>query len=108
MALDAGSLNVVLLPLISILVVGGLALVLRWTFGDSRPVRSLEQPGDDADYGLLAEVATVPTRADGHALRAVLSDAGIRSTMTVGPDGRAHVLVFRTELDRALQVVGPH
>jgi len=105
--LDAGSLTVVLYPLVAILVVGGLALVLRWTFGTSRPVPDLAPPGPDADFGLLSEVTTVPTRGEGNAVRAVLSDAGIRSTMTVGRDGRARVLVFTAELDRARGVVGP-
>lgn len=96
-------------PLIALGAVGLLALFLRWAFGTQRPVRRRITPvGEDADFGLLTEVTRVGTAAEAHALRAVLSDAGIRSTTSAGDDGRIRVLVFTSEVDRARLVLGPH
>jgi hypothetical protein len=94
-------------PLVALIVVGMLALVLRWTYGS----RSTPVPPDvvagSGDFGLLREVALVETEDTANALRALLSDAGIRSTKAPAPDGRARVLVFATDLDRARQLAGP-
>jgi hypothetical protein len=106
--IDAGSFQFALGPLIALGAVGLLALFLRWAFGTQRPVRRRTGPvGEDADFGLLTEVTRVGTAAEAHALRAVLSDAGIRSTTSAGDDGRIRVLVFTTEVDKAKLVLGP-
>jgi hypothetical protein len=39
-------------------------------------------------------------------LRALLAEAGVRATRTVGADGRHHVLVFAAEADRARNIAG--
>ena len=82
-------------PVIAFAVVAGLALFLRWAFrGEPRR----RPPADD---GLLTRVATLPGREPALALRAVLSDAGIRSTVRSTGAHRAEVLVFPEDADRA-------
>ena len=82
-------------PVIAFTVIAGLALFLRWAFrGDPRR----RPPADD---GLLTRVATLSRRDSALALRAVLSDAGIRSTVRFPGPHRAEVLVFPEDADRA-------
>src|SRR4051812_12286120 len=74
-------------PMLVILVVlAGLALFMRWAFG-SGCGRS-RRPPDPADAGLLVRVATVSAPEIARALRAVLSDAGIRSTQRTAAQHR--------------------
>jgi hypothetical protein len=54
-----------------------------------------------AEDGLLTLVATLSRRESALALRAVLSDAGIRSTVRCPVPNRADVLVFPEDADRA-------
>ena len=49
----------------------------------------------------LARIATLSARESAQALRAVLSDAGIRSTVRVRATHRVEVLVFPEDADRA-------
>jgi hypothetical protein len=87
-------------PMLVILVVlAGLALVMRWAFG-SGYARS-PRPDAPADDGLLVLVATVSAPETARALRAVLSDAGIRSTQRSVAGRRTEVLVFPDDADRA-------
>ena len=82
-------------PVIAFTVIAGLALFLRWAFrGEPRR----RPPADD---GLLTRVATLSRRDSALALRAVLSDAGIRSTVRFPEPHRAEVLVFPEDADRA-------
>jgi len=82
---------------------------MRWIFGSghSRAAATAQPPAGAADHGLLRPVAELPDRAAGSALRAVLSDAGIRSTLGVRRDGRVQVLVFADDEDRARRLVPP-
>jgi hypothetical protein len=82
-------------PVIAFAVIAGLALFLRWAF------RSEPRRRPPADDGLLTRVATVSGRESALALRAVLSDAGIRSTVRSTGAHRADVLVFPEDADRA-------
>jgi hypothetical protein len=86
-------------PLIAVLVVVLLAFFMRWAFGRGygrdRPSAA---PEDD---GLLTLIATLSRRESALALRAVLSDAGIRSTIRVPAPHRADVLVFPEDATRA-------
>jgi hypothetical protein len=75
----------------------GLALFMRWAFGSDSARRRPTPP----DEGLLTRVATLSHRESALALRAVLSDAGIRSTVRTPAAGRTHVLVFPEDADRA-------
>ena len=86
-------------PLIAIAVVIGLAFFMRWAFGRGY---GLERPPSvPAEDGLLTLIATLSRRESALALRAVLSDAGIRSTIRVPAPHRADVLVFPEDADRA-------
>jgi hypothetical protein len=96
MPIGAGSgLHYLVGPFIAFLVLGLLALFMRWAFGTGR-----EEP-PPADDGLLTRIATLSQREAALALRAVLSDAGIRSTIRVPAAHRADVLVFPEDADRA-------
>jgi hypothetical protein len=103
--------------LIIFLVVGILALTLRWTFGrDPRsPIPAWPeaedgvQPADDPardDFGLLAAAATVGSEQEARRIRDILGIAGIKATTTVDRSGHWKVLVFATELHRARRVAG--
>jgi len=107
--LDAGSYHYAAGPVVAIVVVCLLAVLMRWTVGTgrSRAARSALPSSGTPDHGLLRPVAEVPDRAAGSALRAVLSDAGIRSTLGVRRDGTVQVLVFADDEDRARRLVPP-
>ena len=96
-------------PVAAIVVVAALAMLSKWIFGSGRrrTARSLVPPGVQIDTGLLRPVAELPDRAAAAALRAVLSDAGIRSTVGVRRDGRVQVLVFPDDEERARRLVPP-
>ena len=96
MPIGAGSsLHYLVGPVIAFVVLAFLALFMRWAFGSGRTAPPA------ADDGLLTRVATVSHREAALALRAVLSDAGIRSTIRFPAALRADVLVFPEDADRA-------
>lgn len=107
MPLDAGSFHFAVGPVIAIVMVCLLAALARWVFGSGRAGRTLPPATGPADHGLLRPVADLPDRSAGRALRAVLSDAGIRSTLGVRRDGSVQVLVFPDDEDRARRLVPP-
>jgi hypothetical protein len=92
--MDAAGLYSATVVVIVILLL--LTLFMRWTFGTGR-----QRPVPPPDDGLLTRVATLSRRESALALRAVLSDAGIRSTVRVSADDRADVLVFPEDAERA-------
>ena len=84
--------------LIAIVVALLLALFERWAFGTGYGrQRSAPPPGDE----LLTHIATLSRRESALALRAVLSDAGIRSTVRYPAAHRADVLVFPEDAESA-------
>jgi hypothetical protein len=87
-------------PVIAVVVVLLLAVFTRWAFGSGygtgRP-----RPEPPEDDGLLTRIATLSARESAQALRAVLSDAGIRSTVRSRERNRVEVLVFPEDADRA-------
>jgi hypothetical protein len=93
--IDAGSLHYAVGPVIALLAVGLIALFLRWAFASDTP--AAPGPRDE----LLTPVATLTSRESALALRAVLSDAGIRSTIREPVAHRTDVLVFPEDLERA-------
>jgi hypothetical protein len=96
MPIGAGSsLHYLVGPAIAFVVLALLALFMRWAFGTGR---GSPPPADD---GLLTRVATLSNREAALALRAVLSDAGIRSTIRFPAAYRSEVLVFPEDADRA-------
>ncbi|WP_346619784.1 hypothetical protein [Blastococcus montanus] len=97
MPVGTGSLSYVVGPLVAVVVVALLVLFTRWAFGGGGERR----PPSPADDGLLVRVATLTRRDSALALRAVLSDAGIRSTVRSPAAHRAEVLVFPEDAPRA-------
>jgi hypothetical protein len=96
---DAGSLHYAVGPVVVVTVLALLALFMRWAFGSGYGRhKRVPAPVDD---GLLTRIATLSRRESALALRAVLSDAGIRSTIRYPDDRRAVVLVFPEDADRA-------
>ena len=97
-------------PVVAIVVVVALAMLSKWIFGNGRrrtAARTAAPQGVHIDTGLLRSVAELPDRAAASALRAVLSEAGIRSTIGVRRDGRVQVLVFPDDEERARKLVPP-
>jgi hypothetical protein len=92
--IDAGSLHYAVGPVIALIAVGLIAVFLRWAFGTGAPAPRTQDE-------LLTPVATLTRRESALALRAVLSDAGIRSTIREPAPHRADVLVFPEDADRA-------
>jgi hypothetical protein len=99
MPIASGSLGYLLGPFVALAVMVLLGFFMRWTFGTGQSRRRRRpEPGDD---GLLTRIATLSRRESALALRAVLSDAGIRSTVRYPDARRAVVLVFPEDADRA-------
>ncbi len=99
MPIGAGSgLHYLVGPAIAFVALGLLALFMRWAFGSGHGRRPTPPSDDD---GLLTLVATLSRRETALALRAVLSDAGIRSTVRCPAPHRADVLVFPEDAARA-------
>jgi hypothetical protein len=105
MVLDSHTLAQLLVVTV---VIGLLGVVLRWTFGGARDPRPGAGAGGPEDFGLLAAVATVDSAEQADRVRALLSDAGIRATASLGADARYRVLVFASELEQARRHVGDH
>src|SRR5687768_14843137 len=99
MPIGAGSdLHYLVGPVIAFVVLALLALFMRWAFGTGYGRQPAPPP---AEEGLLTLVATLSRRESALALRAVLSDAGIRSTIRFPAPHRADVLVFPEDAERA-------
>ncbi len=99
MPIGAGSsLHFLVGPMIAFAALALLALFLRWAFGTGYGHGS---PAPPADEGLLVLVATLSRRESALALRAVLSDAGIRSSVRCPAPHRADVFVFPEDAVRA-------
>jgi hypothetical protein len=86
--------------LIAVVAVGLLVVFLAWAFGTGYG-RSSTPPPQPTDNGLLTRIATLSRQESALALRAVLSDAGIRSTVRFPVADRADVLVFPEDAQRA-------
>jgi hypothetical protein len=95
--IDAGSLHYAVGPVIAAMMVALIAVFLRWAFGSDKP----SGRGAAGGEGLLTPVATLTRRESALALRAVLSDAGIRSTLREPAPHRTDVLVFPEDAERA-------
>ena len=96
MPIDAGSLHYIVGPVAAVVVVVMLILFIRWAFTPARNTKASAVP-----HGLLRPVATTGTRESALALRAVLSDAGIRSTISARDSSHVDVLVFADDVPRA-------
>jgi hypothetical protein len=84
--------------IVSVLVVGVLALLLRWAFGG--PSRSLvarlPTRGAEDEYGLLVSVASPGTFIEGEVSRRRLEAAGIKASLVTTVQG-PRLMVFRDD-----------
>ncbi|SDC01490.1 hypothetical protein SAMN05660690_0193 [Geodermatophilus telluris] len=101
--LQPGSLSYIAGPVVAVVVMVLLALFMRWAFGTGRSGSTRRRPVP-SDDGLLTRVATLSRRESALAFRAVLSDAGIRSTVRCPSPHRADVLVFPEDAARAREI----
>ena len=86
--------------LILSVVIGALVLLLKYVFGDDRrPVPDL----DGTDFGLLSEVAVVPTEEAANVLVRRLKEHGVRATRSRHPPYR--VMVFPDDVANARLVL---
>ena len=99
MPIDAGSLHFAVGPVIAAIMIALIAVFLRWAFGSD--TSSGSRRSTSGREGLLTPVATLTRRESALALRAVLSDAGIRSTLRDPAPHRTDVLVFPEDAERA-------
>jgi hypothetical protein len=97
---DSGSAEI-----IAFVVVGILAVVMRWVFKPSRRHHvQLMDASDARELGLLTVIATLG-RIDAMTQRTRLTEAGIRASMSSRRDGRFDVLVFTQDADRAREML---
>ncbi|GLZ30211.1 hypothetical protein Lesp02_24010 [Lentzea sp. NBRC 105346] len=86
--------------LILSVVIGALVLLLKYVFGDDRrPVPDL----DGTDFGLLSEVAVVPTEEAANVLVRRLKDNGVRATRSRHTPYR--IMVFPADVANARLVL---
>ncbi len=102
--LQPGSLSYIAGPVVAVVVMVLLALFMRWAFGTGGSGSAHRRPATASDDGLLTRVATLSRRESALAFRAVLSDAGIRSTVRCPSAHRADVLVFPEDAPRAREI----
>ncbi|MDQ3456294.1 MAG: hypothetical protein M3513_12725 [Actinomycetota bacterium] len=99
------SLHYTVGPIVALVAILLIIVFLRWTFSQRTQRDPFAPPSDST--GLLQAAASLPDRPKALALRAVLSDAGIRSTIREHPRHGVQVLVFPDDSTRARQLAGP-
>ncbi len=105
MPIPPSSLHYTVGPVIAVIVVLIVIGFMRWAFSQKTRQDPFGPRPDST--GLLLAVAALPRREQALAFRAVLSDAGIRSTVREPSKGGAEVLVFPADADRARLLAGP-
>jgi hypothetical protein len=92
-------MSVLLVPLIGLLVMAVFALVLKWAsnMDTDRAHRK--------DYGLLQEVARVPSTTAARVVEERLQSVGVRATTVPDPDGGLRVLVFPADQATAIRTL---
>lgn len=96
-----GDHSSVLAPVLALVVVGVLALLLRWAFAHGHSlVERRPRPGTEQEYGVLVPVASPPTFVEAEMVRRRLVAAGLRATLAPTTEG-PRVLVFPEDADMA-------
>lgn len=99
--LSGPAFDLLVAPLLALVLVGVLALALRWTFGHGHSlVTSRPRRGRAEEYGLLVVVSEPATFIEAEVQRRRLEEAGIRATTAPTTDG-PRVLVFPQDEDVA-------
>jgi hypothetical protein len=85
---------------IALLVVGVLALLLRWAFGGRGRslVERRARQGHEDEYGLMVAVASPGSFIDGEVARQRLHDAGIRASLVRTSEGPRLMVLEPDEL----------
>jgi hypothetical protein len=93
-------------PLLALVVVGVLALLLRWAFASgSSLVQRRPRTGPAGSYGLLVPVLAPGTFIEAEVAVRRLDDAGLRATLAPTTEG-PKVMVFPRDLAKARSVLG--
>lgn len=98
--------------IVALVVVVMLGLAVRWIFKPSHPrvgAKGLIDATESAaggNLGMLDVLVTGIPRARALSVRNVLTEAGIRSSISRRSDGNVDVLVFRDDAVRARDLVG--
>ena len=90
----------------SALMVGVLALLLRWAYGGKRRslVERRPRPGAADDYGLMVSVASPGSFIEGEVSRQRLAAAGIRAQLVTTTEG-PRLMVLSEDETRARQLL---
>ena len=92
-------LSVVLVPVVGLAVMALFAVVLRWASSmDTDKAHS-------KDYGLLREVAKVPSSTAARVVEERLQEVGVRATTVPDPEGGMRVLVFPADREVAIRAL---
>jgi hypothetical protein len=86
-------------------IIGVLMLVTRWVFSPSRPRTGRPEGGPHANLGLLTPVLSHAGRSDALAAKNLLSQQGIRCSVSRLERDSYDVLVFGVDADRARQLL---
>ena len=90
--------NLYLISLSGFLVVGLLALLLRWAYSSKNSLIERDKKiGSEDDYGLLKVVTSPKNHIEGEMLRQKLLEVGIKATLTQTTEG-PKILVFEKDL----------
>jgi len=92
--------------IIAVLVVGVLALLLRWAYGGRGRslVERQARQGTAQEYGLMVAVASPGTFIEGEVARQRLHDAGIRASLVTTSEG-PRLMVLEPDETMARQVL---
>ncbi len=91
----------------TLLLLGVMMVLVRWTWGTGKnvPTARLADPDDPTSFGLLEEVSRVPSATAAEVLTSRLRSAGIRSTVSRAEGGTYRLLVFPDDLVSAKVVL---
>ncbi len=90
--------NLYLISLSGFLVVGILAVILRWAYSSSNSLIEKDKKiGSDDQYGLLKVAASPKNHIEGEMLRQKLLSVGIKATLSQTNTG-PKILVFEKDL----------
>jgi hypothetical protein len=92
-------------PFMVFIVAAFLAVVVRWVFRPSRRHTGRPDQGPNADLGLLAPVLASTSRSSALRAKNLLSEQGVRCSLSRLEADRYDVLVFRPDLDRATSLL---
>lgn len=87
-----------LISLSGFLIVGVMALILKWAFSSNKSVVERDKKiGNDDEYGLLKVAASPKNHIEGEMLRQKLLSVGIKATLSQTKTG-PKILVFEKDL----------